>query len=524
MSDNIKDILRNRLPEFMRQDGAPILEYVDAVGEVLDDLKKTIKLHDDYGDYRYVPESRLAVLSRRFAFDPPRNLPESMQRGIIRDIMQIYATKGTENALLWVFRLLAWRATFEYAWLLNPERYDPNIRDLYPQYYERDGLDSGLSFANSFYPRLNNGYFIGVENQAFHGDDNFFISGPLLIGRNELSFTGGGDAYDPFTPDIQFNISTDYNKIDFRNFVYGKEQVDSDGTYFYGRTIFSGGDNLRKIRIIGEDYPPSQFRLRDVVLKTPYIIVNVNQQDYQKFTQPYTDDQGNEFFYTQSETFAIAETLVNYFLYDTVRPANVKIILISSLEDESDELPITTELEDEFTSQPVEQEDHVTSVDEEDYNLIFTDGFLIGQNSMFIGAPTAFVANSITVVNAPVIGDETYDDQLVVSDTQFSYEFVNIDLEQNGSVFVSDEYPLRTPSTVTIDTDGDITVEARMGYFGDYSEFATISAGVHSFTSHDLNFIRFVSASDETNITITVNWESQLGYDLPVTAPELETI
>lgn len=529
MNPTLKEIMKERVPECYRNDSA-LTEYLEVCGELLDELKDTVKLHDTYNDYRRVPESRLSMLARKFALDPPRNIPEEMMRGIVRDIIQIYSSKGSESSLVWIFRLLGWRANFEYAWLINPERYEPNIRDVYPNVYEKLGLESDVSVSNSILLRIGEGYRIGVEDQLYAFDDNFLFDGYLRIGRNPLTFTGGGDVYDPFTPSSVEPFSTDFNKIDWRNFVYGKERVQPDGTFFYGRTPFSSFNNLREVRIIGEEYSDTSPRFRDVVMKTPYIIVEVNAQDYDKFTQPYEDD-GIIYNYTESETYQIAETLINYFLFDSVRPSPIKVILIASRIKEEDTFFVSESLNDEFTSEPLElgvEQSDITDL--ESYGMTLdtdSDLYEIGTAGLYVGSPSFMPVNSLSVIPMGAIGDLRTEYEFDVASDTWNYTISHDEsyfTEHAVGEFVSPPYPLRTPCSfdVTVNQTG-ATLQVAVGVDDDFVDWGVLSTGTTSFTaSHDYNRIR-VKTSDASGISVTVTttWESQVGYDLPADHPQL---
>jgi len=523
---NIKDIITDRIPEYYRSDSG-LSDYLEVCGEFFDELNETIKQHDNYNDYRYVPQSRLALLARKFAFNPPRGIPQSMMRGIIRDIASIYSSVGTEQALFWVFRLLGWGVRVEYAWLLNPERYDPAIRTRFSQYYEAEGLESDLSYQNSVLLEIGDQYKIGVEDQPFFSNDLFVFAGYLKIGRNELVYVGDGDPTDPFSPRNPPLVTTDFGKIDFRNFVFGEERVESTGTYFYGRTPFSSFDNLRQLRIIGEEYSSTSARYPNVVMKTPYVVVTVDEADYVQFTQPYEDD-GIEYSYTESEGFTIATILIDYFMTDTTRPTPVRVILTTGHVLGEDKFFVKEDLDQTATAQPTELSDQMKGEDAEDYGITVngTGHYAIGTEGIHIGTPSFMPTNSISVIPMGVIGqiEESYKYEIATDTYTITREFDENDFVQEGSDFFTDKIPVRTPSTIVVTSSEDVIIQIRSSVTGSFSDQQTLIGGTpYTLESNDVNYIRFKLTSSPSSITINVdvNWQSQVGYSLPSVYPSL---
>lgn len=522
-----RDIIKTRVPEYYQTD-SELMEYLDVCGELFDELANTIRSFDDLNDYRHVPQSRLTLLARRFAFNPPRGIPQSMMRGIIRDIASIYSTGGTEQALFWVFRLLGWGVRTEYAWLLNPERYDPEIRNVYPEFYDASGLTSDLSYANSVFVPIGSEYEIGAENQPYVENTDFIFAGYLSIGRNELTYVGSGSATDPFSPQNPPLVTTDFNKINYRNFVYGEEKVESTGTFFYGRTPFSAYDNLRQIRILGEQYTSESPRYTDVVMKTPYVMVTVDESDYAQFTQPYEVD-GVEYNYTESESFTIADTLINYFMTDTTRPSPVRVVLTTGHVIGEDIAYVSEDLTEDFTAAPQSVVDgNIFGTDTDIVDSLTVQGtgsYVIGTPGIHIGTPSFMPVNSLNVIQMGQIGDsrQEYTFQFASDTYSFGRTFGESDFIQEGTEYVSEKLPVRTPSSFTITPSSSVAVQIRRAVTGSFSDYTTLNGGTtYNLTSNDVNYIRF-KTGDPTGITVSIDitWNSQVGYTLPFTYPSL---
>lgn len=531
MSGKYVDIIKRRVPEYYQVEGSDLMEYLEVCGEFFDELNETIKQHDSYNDYRHVPESRLTLLARKFAFNPPRGIPQSMMRGIVRDIASIYSSGGTEQALFWVFRLLGWGIRVEYVWLLNPERYDPKIKDIYSEYYESDGLESELSYENSVILNIGDGYEIGVEDQSYVINDQYNFSGHIKIGRNELVYTGDGNGSDPFSPRNPPLVTTDFNKVDYRNFVFGKERVENTGTYFYGRTPFSAFDNLRRIRIIGENYSTVSTRYEDVVMKTPYVMVTIDEADYVQFTQPY-EDNGTEYNYTESEGFEIANILIDYFMTDTTRPSPIRVILTTGHVLGDDTFFISEDNLDQQSegSDQSEQSDQMEGSEEEDYHIEVSDtgNYVIGTGGIHIGTPSFMPANSLSVIPMGSIGDSRKSYRYEIADDTYTItrEFTEGDFNEDGfDDYVTDKIPVRTPSVITVTSSEDVVIQIRRGVTGSFSDDQTLSSGTeYILESNDVNYIRFKADDGEPSsitIDVEVQWESQVGYTLPSSYPSL---
>lgn len=111
------------------------------------------------------------------------------------------------------------------------------------------------------------------------------------------------------------------------SFVYGKVKKYEDGVYV--DLYDEAGVTYPKYHIYGESYKSAKKDDKPVFIKTPYIRIRVKEEDYQLFTDPYVDENGNSYVYTDTEKFAITQEAITYFLEQS-RPANVVIVDVNT--------------------------------------------------------------------------------------------------------------------------------------------------------------------------------------------------
>ena len=249
---NLKDNLKNFLPQ-SQQKSDSLNQFLEAVGELLDNFKTAIDDFQTYNDFEKVKESQLDNLAKQFDIVYPRNMSDERRRNYLRDVVTLYRSKGTTKSMKRVFKLIGWEVQIKEYWVVNPDWYT-NPTDIYTITNE-----SGATFDLGLYDTIN-------------GDDEYYRNDKIYI-----------------------------------------DLVDASGNIYPQRQIY------------GEPYQA----IDDVnFVKVPYLKIIVTSEDFDLFTQPYTDN-GNSYTYDTTEEFEILTYIRNYFL-DVIRPANVAILEIST--------------------------------------------------------------------------------------------------------------------------------------------------------------------------------------------------
>lgn len=234
--------LINNIPEYYREH-PNVQDLFSALGEYLDDLRKMTEAQKYAYDYSRSNSTHIDIYLDHVGVGHPRNLSRERRRVLARDIISIYRSHGTEEAMKLIFRLIGWNVEIEYIFIENE-----NIKEEY------------------VYP-----------------DDYYF----------------GNDYID----------DDGYIKADVENHV--KERF---------------SDAL----IYGEDYPEEYYESEKLeLIRTPYFKVNITSEDYAAFTEPYEDEDGNTYRYTEAEQFDIVQDIIDFF-YDQARPANTAIIELAT--------------------------------------------------------------------------------------------------------------------------------------------------------------------------------------------------
>lgn len=255
-------------------------QYLTAVGKLLDSFEGAIDNFKYYSDYQKVPETLLEDFGGQLDITFPRNLATSKKREIIKDAIEFYRSNGTEKALKRVFKLLGWRVTIEYCWTLNEE--------------------------------------VATQVQyKYNGTIQYLDDSPYTYNNNSIS-----------------------SPVGLYSLIFGKEKIYSNGTY--ADLYDASGNTYNKNTIKGEYYKEDVQENLLVVIKAPYIKINVNEEDYQLFTQDYVDPvTGEVFSYSDTEEYEITQELIKYFI-EQARPANVAILEIAtpfSITDTIEETP-----------------------------------------------------------------------------------------------------------------------------------------------------------------------------------------
>ena len=555
-----KEQLPKRVPGYLQDENTPLHAYLEFCGTIFDEIADTIKEHDTYKDYRNSPSTRLAMIAKRMGFDSPATIPENIMREVIQDIGFLNKTRGTEDSIRWAFRLLGWEVNLRHAWLPEPERFDSRLVTSFSDLYNGDDLDeSELSDAeNAVTIKFSDGYQLGVKNQTYKQDPLYVIDGNWSIGVTELRYRDSlNQDFTPQIADRYYLKTSDIGKVDYRSFVYGEATATETGTYFVGGSWFTSIENIPPLRIIGERYNhPNALKYGVKVMSTPYIVVQVDNTDFDRFT--VGDNQ------TRQEMYTTAEILFDYILEEYVRPANARILVIFGNYSVDNTVTVETNLNQTATHQPDEQTTtHKTESDLSDYEVGY---WLVvdRDNNYLIGAPTYHAVNSmsgvstspeyfggtlvenLTLGGSSLIGGESYGEYVkkyVTGNAEFTYTYHHDvdDFEQesiieaplveevymgaafsyvDGAPSIGDNFTevleLRTPSTVTVTFPPGLVgtaVQIRTAPVSyDSASYLTPVATINdtiTFELYDVKNIAFVSDQDITGLDVDVAWLDQ---------------
>lgn len=318
-----KEHLITRIPEAF-QDNDGVKAYLETAGELFDEYLSTITGMDNYRDSHGTDRRRLRQLALDFGMNFPRNLDERTQRQIMRDIHDIYSRVGIKEFTDWVFRILGWEIEIEHAWLPNPDLYDPSIGEI-------------------------------------HKLDDYGSRTSATI--------------------------TDFYEADYRAFYLGDSYIDTDGSvYFRGRRFFDDEITIDQLEIVGEDYNVlTKKRTADKVGATPYIFVNVEEENYTTFPTSYVDQESGVIYdYGMKERFEIIENVLNYYVFDEFRPSHVRVVIIVKTERNDDQVTIYSDVSTEYESKPLLLYDDAVITMEDTSRL---DHIIRSGNLFMVGTP-----------------------------------------------------------------------------------------------------------------------------------------
>lgn len=115
----IADILKQNIPEFQRG-SKPLLEYLDAAGEFLDEAKQAIVDFDNLYDYKNGSDVNVEHTLDDRGYNIPSRINEVSKRRVLRDISELFLKNGTMDALEHAIRLAGLKPDIRIAWLPSP--------------------------------------------------------------------------------------------------------------------------------------------------------------------------------------------------------------------------------------------------------------------------------------------------------------------------------------------------------------------------------------------------------------------
>lgn len=122
----LEENLKRRLPEFQRGNVA-LDEYLETAGKFLDELRDAIDRIKFSKDYENSSIQQLTEYAEEIKVEFPSDIADETLRLAVRDIVSIYRFKGTEKTLKWIFDVIGLPINIRYAWILNPDEFDPPV-------------------------------------------------------------------------------------------------------------------------------------------------------------------------------------------------------------------------------------------------------------------------------------------------------------------------------------------------------------------------------------------------------------
>jgi hypothetical protein len=246
-------------------------------------------------------------------------------------------------------------------------------------------------------------------------------------------------------------------------------------------------------------------------MSTPYIVVEVNKQDFDAFTQPYTDGQGNEFTFTSKETYRIAELLIDYILHEVTRPANVKVIMIVSKTELDDSVGVSETLSQTSTAAPDIISDTIAVTETTEHPLNLPISFTVGMHGLTVGAPTIGLINSLSHVDAPTVGQFGMYDEYAPDGRSFSYSVLPSSGSFLSGFYYSVPFHVRTPSVVSITTNVTATILGQTNIGGAFITLGTVPANqTYVYRTYDVQYLKIRTTVQQSGISVSVTWETQL--------------
>lgn len=227
----------------------------------------------------------------------------------------------------------------------------------------------------------------------------------------------------------------DVSGLSYTDFLYGDAVRTESGTFFQGykyQDIFEE-NLLTGFPIIGENYTVTPEYLTPVE-KLPYVSIRITDEDFNVATEPYTDPEtGVQYEYGLNETYRALASILEYFLYDTVRPVNTRILIISSLQVLEETVGLSEYFEQTTESDFTPDQDNFIAVDSLSENITgdISNSFI--GDPLFIGRKSPYTSQFLQLPKVLDIGESgSFSMETVESFTAFSVVTL-VDTEQNKS-------------------------------------------------------------------------------------------
>lgn len=137
----LKELTKFNVPEFLRTSDN-LVAYLESVGIFLDGTKEAIEQFKYTNDYENGTVYNIELTLRELGYEVPPELAENIKRLVLRDAIETFIKKGTEDTLVWVLKVIGLEPEIKYAWLLTPDEVcNGYIRDPITQERQRYDVD-----------------------------------------------------------------------------------------------------------------------------------------------------------------------------------------------------------------------------------------------------------------------------------------------------------------------------------------------------------------------------------------------
>lgn len=200
-----------------------------------------------------------------------------------------------------------------------------------------------------------------------------------------------GKIVDPLT-----GVESDYklDQYSYNDFLYGEAVVTPEGNFFRGYKYNDPREEnpIEGLPIKGEVYKTHPKNYTCNVSKLPYIAIRIDDENFNVVTGPYQDENGKFYEYGVSEEYQSAIDLIEYFLYDLVRPTQVRILLVASTQTLTDVIGINSSLNQKYKDAELIETDilEIEDVDGSQTPTPQIANFPIGLDPVIIGSPSPY--------------------------------------------------------------------------------------------------------------------------------------
>lgn len=196
-------------------------------------------------------------------------------------------------------------------------------------------------------------------------------------------------------PNTGFTERYDISRIVYTDLLYGVEVIKPEGIFFEGYEYvdYLKENKLGPFPIVGERYEETPEFIHPVE-KTPYVIIRFDGSDWLSPNKaPTVDDEDEDVAnFTPSERFELVMDVLRFFMFKTMRPTPMRVILIVDTIYIEDEMQIEDEYEDRFYA--AQDSDEELEIEDEFIKSSYVefDCIKIGPNNL-IGTETPLLSH-----------------------------------------------------------------------------------------------------------------------------------